>query len=62
MNIHEVGLLAVAVCIMGWAVQHWAAMPEVYRSWGTKECVYVLPIDAGSCGDLPDKYILEWVR
>jgi hypothetical protein len=62
MNVYKFGILAVAGCMMGWAVQHWRATPELHRSWETKECVQVLPIGAGSCKNPPDSYTLVWTR
>lgn len=36
--------------------------PEVYLSHSTKECVKVVPTEAGTCDALPPRYEVVWVR
>ena len=31
-------------------------------SWTTQECVRVIPPEAGSCDQLPDRYERRWVK
>lgn len=62
MDKYEFGFLAVTGCLLVWALQHWVTVPELHRSWATKECVQVLPVGAGSCKNPPDNYVLIWTR
>lgn len=63
------GLLASAVLwvliamVFLFAIKTWADMPIVYKSASTNECVEVDdPAGEHDCGNLPDKYELEWVQ
>lgn len=51
------------------SVRSYVSMPEVYKSWGTKECVKVVDHAAKwdqrapyTCATLPDRYETVWVR
>ena len=52
-------LLAALVFLMIWMA---LSIPVVEVSWATKECVRVVPTEAGSCDQLPDRYDRVWVR
>lgn len=63
------GLLASAVlwaaiaALFFLAIKMWADTPIVYKSATTNECVQVDdPAGEHDCGNLPDKYELEWVQ
>ena len=42
----------------------WLALsiPVVEWSWTSKECIRVIPPEAGTCDQLPDRYEPVWVR
>ena len=41
----------------------WMALsvPVVEFSWETKECIRVIPPEAGTCAQLPKRYEWRWV-
>ena len=55
-------LLAAAVTLWLWAVDRALSRPSVYMSWSEQACAEVEPAWAGSCDDLPDDYVIVWVR
>ena len=55
------GILAVVV-LFSWVMWMALTAPIVYVSWTTKECVQVVPPEAGTCDDLPKRYGRVWVR
>lgn len=40
----------------------WLSTPEVQVSNATGQCVRVIPADAGTCENLPDRYVQVWVK
>ena len=43
-------------------VEYMLGHPEVFFSNETGECVAVQPTEAGSCSELPKKYLKTWVK
>ena len=43
-------------------VEYMLGHPEVFFSNETGECVAVQPAEAGSCSELPKKYLKTWVK
>ena len=43
-------------------VEYMLGHPEVFFSNETGECVEVQPAEAGSCSELPKKYLKTWVK
>lgn len=43
-------------------VEYMLGHPEVFFSNETGECVKVQPVEAGSCSELPKKYLKTWVK
>ena len=58
-NLISGALVAALVLLMTWMA---LSIPVVEVSWATKECVRVVPTEAGSCDQLPDRYERVWVR
>ena len=54
-----VALLAALLLLAVWAA---SSVPAVEFSWTTKECVRVIPPEAGTCDDLPERYEKVWVQ
>ena len=52
-------LLAALFLLMIWMA---LSIPVVEWSWSTKECVRVIPHEAGTCDQLPKRYEKAWVR
>ena len=52
-------LLSGLFCVVIWAALR---VPIVEWSWTTRECVQVLPSEAGNCEQLPGRYTRVWVR
>ena len=55
------GIFAVVV-LFSWMMWMVFTAPVVYTSWTTRECVKVVPPEAGTCDDLPKRYERVWVR
>ena len=57
-------LIAVTLWAALFLLMTWTALsiPVVEVSWTTKECVRVVPTEAGTCDQLPDRYERVWVR
>ena len=55
---------AVALVAAMWLLLIWTALsvPVVEWSWTAKECVRVIPPEAGTCDQLPKRYERVWVR
>lgn len=54
-----VAVVAVGVAALGWYA---TSTPQVQVSTSSRQCVRVLPVSAGTCEHLPEKYELVWVR
>ena len=52
-------LLAALVLFLIWLANR---VPVVDWSWATKECVRVVPSEAGTCDQLPKRYESVWVQ
>lgn len=52
-----------AIMAVGAVVDRQLALPTVYQSWSTQECVKVDDPDGKyNCQNLPTKYNHEWVK
>lgn len=53
------GIAVLALAAMG-AFED--SIPVVHKSYSSQQCVRVVPITAGSCDNLPEKFTLIWTR
>lgn len=51
-----------SVVILFSSLDYSTKLPIVQFSNSTQKCVQVIPEKLGSCENLPDKYISEWVK
>ena len=56
----EVLVFVAVITVIGLALGYVLSVPDVHRSWTTKECLEVRPSGAGTCEDLPDRYDVVW--
>ena len=56
-----IGSLLIAGAVLAGAYL-WLSIPEVQVSNATGQCVRVIPADAGTCENLPDRYVRVWVQ
>ena len=56
-----IGSLFMAAAVLTGAYL-WLSTPDVWVSHSTGECVKVVPADAGTCENLPDRYVQVWVK
>jgi hypothetical protein len=48
--------------LLFWIFETLVSMPIVYYSTGTEQCVKVDPETAGTCQELPERYLERWVQ
>ena len=54
--------VALLAAMFLWIIWTALAMPVVEWSWTRDECVQVIPAEAGTCDELPDRFERVWVQ
>lgn len=61
-KIIQISIIGGILALFIYSFNSYLNLPIVQTSWTTKKCVNVIPANAGTCKNLPNKYHHEYIR